>query len=72
VTAQMVTGYHDAVHGATVEYLRTLREEDYERIVDKRWDPPVTLAVRLMSVLNDVTQHSGQAAYVRGLVDVRG
>jgi uncharacterized damage-inducible protein DinB len=72
VTAQMLTGYHDAVHGATVEYLRTLREEDYERIVDKRWDPPVTLAVRLMSVLNDVTQHSGQAAYVRGLVDVRG
>jgi hypothetical protein len=29
----------------------------------------VTLAARLVSVLNDTTQHAGQAAYVRGLVD---
>ena len=36
---------------------------------DERWDPPVTLAVRLLSVLGDTTQHAGQASYVRGLVD---
>jgi hypothetical protein len=29
----------------------------------------VTLGVRLISVLNDDTQHVGQAAYVRGLID---
>jgi uncharacterized damage-inducible protein DinB len=71
-SAEMLAGYHDAVHGATVDYLRTLGDEDYARVVDERWDPPVTLAVRLLSVLNDTTQHAGQAAYVRGLVDRRG
>jgi hypothetical protein len=31
----------------------------------------VTLGVRLVSVVNDCTQHAGQAAYVRGLLDRR-
>ena len=70
-TAELLTGYQDAVHSATVDYLATLSDEDYDRVVDERWDPPVTLAVRLMSVLNDTTQHAGQASYVRGLVDRR-
>lgn len=38
-----------------------------ERVVDERWDLPVTLAVRLVSVVNDTTQHAGQAAFVRGI-----
>jgi uncharacterized damage-inducible protein DinB len=67
--AELLTAYYDAVHGATVDYLRTLGDDDYGRVVDERWDPPVTLAARLVSVLNDTTQHAGQAAYVRGLVD---
>jgi uncharacterized damage-inducible protein DinB len=71
-TAEMLSGYQDAVHASTVEYLRTLTEADYPRVVDERWDPPVTLGVRLMSVLNDATQHVGQAAYVRGLLEGRG
>ncbi len=70
-TAEMLAGYHDAVHSATVDYVATLEDEDYARVVDERWDPPVTLAVRLVSVLNDTTQHAGQAAYVRGLIDRR-
>ena len=61
-------GYYDAVHAATIDYLRTLKDDDYERIVDRRWDPPVTLTVRLVSVLADDLQHVGQAAYVRGLL----
>ena len=36
--------------------------------VDRRWDPPVTLGVRLISVADDDIQHAGQAAYVRGLL----
>ena len=48
--------------------LRGLAAADLERVVDERWDPPVTLAVRLNSVLSDDLQHVGQAAYVRGLV----
>lgn len=70
-TAEMLTGYHDAVHDASVEYVRGLTDDDYERVVDEHWDPPVTLAVRLLSVLNDTTQHVGQAAYVRGLLERR-
>ena len=71
-TREMLSGYQDAVHSSTVDYVRTLQDGDYPRVVDERWDPPVTLAVRLVSVLNDTTQHVGQAAYVRGLVDRRG
>ncbi len=70
--AELLVAYQDAVHRSTVDYLATLDDDDYARVVDDRWDPPVTLAVRLMSVLNDTTQHAGQASYVRGLVDRRG
>ena len=71
-TAEMLVGYADAVHAASVAYVETLGPDDYERVVDENWDPPVTLAVRLGSVLNDTLQHAGQAAYVRGLVGRRG
>jgi hypothetical protein len=70
-TPEMLAGYQDAVHSATVDYLKTLEPDDYERVVDERWDPPVTLLVRLVSVLSDTLQHAGQASYVRGLVERR-
>src|SRR5690606_21943389 len=60
-------GYHDAVHAQTLSALRSLTAKDLERIVDERWDPPVSLGVRLVSALSDDLQHVGQAAYVRGL-----
>lgn len=67
----LLTGYYDAVHSATVEIIRSMSEADYGRIVDRRWTPPVTAAVRMVSVVNDITQHIGQAAYVRGLLPSR-
>ncbi len=66
--AALLTGYLDAVCDRTVDYLRGLAADDFDRIVDDRWDPPVTLGVRLTSVANDDLQHAGQAAYVRGLL----
>jgi hypothetical protein len=42
-----------------------------DRVVDTRWDPPVTLAVRLVSVISDDLQHVGQAAFVRGIAERR-
>jgi hypothetical protein len=69
VTGDLLTGYHDAVLDMALEYVSTLAPADLDRIVDERWDPPVTLGVRLVSVVNDLTQHAGQAAYLRGLVD---
>ncbi len=67
-TAQALVEYYDAVHGPTLELLRGVTETDLDRVVDERWDPPVTLGVRLISVLDDDIQHAGQAAYVRGLL----
>jgi uncharacterized damage-inducible protein DinB len=69
VPADLLAGYHDAVHDRTVEYLRTLAADDLDRVVDTRWDPPVTLAVRLVSVISDDLQHIGQAAFVRGIAE---
>ncbi|MGC4888779.1 mycothiol transferase [Micromonospora sp. DT227] len=60
--------YHRAVVQRSVAYLRGLRPADLDRVVDENWDPPVTLGVRLVSVLDDDLQHAGQAAYVRGLI----
>ncbi len=63
----LLLAYYDAVHRQTVEFLGTLGDEDLDRIVDTRWDPPVTLGVRLVSTLADCLQHVGQAAYAKGL-----
>ncbi|MDV6290630.1 DinB family protein [Streptomyces sp. WAC04189] len=67
-SADLLTGYYDAVHEQTLGALRSLTAKDLERVVDENWDPPVTLGTRLVSVLSDDLQHVGQAAYVRGLV----
>ncbi|MCW3839056.1 DinB family protein [Micromonospora yasonensis] len=60
--------YHRAVVDRTLAYLRGLRPTDLDRVVDENWDPPVTLGVRLLSLLEDDLQHAGQATYVRGLI----
>ena len=68
-SGDLLTGYLDAVHAQTVDYVRGLSLSDLDRVVDERWDPPVSLGVRLVSILNDDQQHVGQAAYVRGLLE---
>jgi hypothetical protein len=69
ISAQLLAGYQEAVHQVTVSLLGPLSDADYDRVVDERWDPPVTLGVRLVSVVSDGLQHVGQAAYVRGLIE---
>ena len=69
--AEQLLGYADAVHDAVVAYVGSLTDEDLPRVVDERWDPPVTLAVRLVSVIGDGMQHAGQAAFVRGVIERR-
>ena len=67
-SVELLTGYHDAVFEQLVQCLKGLTEEDFDRIVDRSWDPPVTLGVRLVSVISDGLQHAGQAAFVRGVL----
>lgn len=61
--------YLAAVVERTVDYLGGLSDDALDEIVDRRWDPPVTRGVRLVSVIDDAVAHLGQAAYVRGLVE---
>jgi hypothetical protein len=65
----LLVGYHDEVADRTVAYLRELDASDLDRVVDAGWDPPVTLGIRLISILSDDLQHAGQAAYIRGLAE---
>ncbi len=66
--ASSLLGYFEDVHRKTLEYLDTLSDADLARVVDRSWDPPVTMGVRLVSVIVDDLQHVGQAAYVRGIL----
>lgn len=68
-SGEMLTGYYDAVYQETVKYVRGLTDADLDRVVDRNWDPPVTLAVRMISVVSDGLQHAGQAAYLHGLIE---
>lgn len=70
-SGDVLTGYYDVVHERTIRFVEQLTDADLPRIVDTSWDPPVTLGVRLVSVINDDTQHVGQAAFVRGIIERR-
>jgi hypothetical protein len=72
VEGPLLLQYFDAVHEQTIRYVGGLRPADLDRIVDERWDPPVSLGVRLVSVVADDLEHAGQAAFVRGLAERHG
>ena len=67
--ASLLLEYYDAVHTETIKFVSGLSDADLDRIVDYAWDPPVSLGVRLVSVISDDLQHAGQAAYLRGLIE---
>ncbi|MCC9144543.1 MULTISPECIES: DUF664 domain-containing protein [unclassified Arthrobacter] len=67
-SAETLLGYYDDVHSRTAAFISGLSAEDLDAVVDRAWDPPVTLGVRLVSTLADCLEHVGQAAYVRGMV----
>ena len=67
--ADLLAGYAQATHAATLRYLDT--EPDLDRVVDHRWDPPVTVGVRLVSIVDDDAKHLGQAELVKGVLATR-
>ena len=69
-TAALAT-YYEAVADTTREVLERTMEADLDRVIDDRWDPPVTVGVRLVSIADDCIQHAGQAAYARGMLERR-
>jgi hypothetical protein len=64
----VLVDYYETVWARTKAHLEGLNSEDLDRVVDDRWDPPVSLGVRLISIADDDVQHSAQAAYLRGLL----
>jgi len=63
----VLAAYFDAVLARTMDYLGSVDASELDRICETRWDPPVTVGVRLVSVLEDCVQHVGQARFVRGM-----
>ena len=70
-SGELLTRYYDAVHERTIRFVRGLTDAALPRVVDDYWDPPVTLGVRLVSVISDDLQHAGQAAFIRGVIERR-
>jgi hypothetical protein len=71
-SAALLREYHEETYAQSVKLVSAVTDPDLERVVDRRWTPPVTLGVRLVSVLDDDMQHVGQAAFVRGVLLRRG
>jgi hypothetical protein len=65
--ADLLRGYYHAVHKTTLEYIAGITAADLARVIDENWSPPVTVSVRLVSIIDDCAQHLGQAAYLRGI-----
>ena len=72
VDGSLLLGYHADVHALCLRYLDGLTAEELQRVVDERWDPPVTASARLVSVLGDTLQHLGQVGYVLGSAERTG
>lgn len=67
----LLLGYHDAVADRTLAYLASIGGDELDRVIDRSFDPPVSVGIRLVSVVGDDLQHVGQAQYVRGIVERR-
>jgi uncharacterized damage-inducible protein DinB len=66
-SADALIEYLQEVDGRTRRWLEGLTAADLDQIVDDRYDPPVTMGARLISVADDCLQHVGQANYLRGV-----
>lgn len=71
-SVQILLDYYRAMAVRTTRYLETVTEADLDRVLDEPYDPKPTVGVRINSVINDLALHSGEIAYIRGLITGRG
>ena len=70
---QTLLDYQRAVTERSKRYFQTLSQTDLDRELKEPWfQPPPTVGVRLVSIMDDSIIHAGQAAYVRGLRQGKG
>lgn len=62
----LLVDYLEAALTALIDYTSGLPDAAFDEIVDRNWEPPVTRAQRLTSIIDDASQHVGQAAYASG------
>lgn len=66
--AETLLGYYRATLERTKRYLPTLSKADLDKTVEGMpFQPPPTVGTMLVIILGDDLQHTGQAAYVKGL-----
>jgi DinB superfamily len=64
--AEMLLAYHDAVYDVTKSFLKELTPEELARELDEpRFQPLPTVAVRLVSVLENAMTNEGQIIYLK-------
>jgi len=68
----VLTDYLDAAYALIRDYLTDLDPASLDEVIDCSWQPPVTRASRLASIIDDAAQHSGQAVYSRRLLGLEG
>ncbi len=65
-SAELLLSYHDATYERMKSYLKTLTAEDLARQLDEpRYQPIPTVAVRLVSVLENAMTNEGQVSYLK-------
>lgn len=64
--------YLDAAYALARDYIGSLDPATLNEVIDRSWDPPVTRAARLVSIIDDAAQHSGQAVWARRLLGLEG
>ena len=65
-SAALLLAYHDATYERMKTYLGTLSTEDLARELDEpQYQPLPTVAVRLVSVLENAMQNAGQIGYLK-------
>ena len=67
-SAELLLLYHDATYERMTTYLGTLTATDLARVLDEpQYQPLPTVAVRLVSVLENAMNNAGQIGYLKGL-----
>jgi len=66
-SSEQLLGYHDATYEQMKTYLTSVSADELARELDEpQYDPRPTLAVRLVSVLENAMTNEGQISYLKG------
>jgi len=69
----ILVGYHQAALEKAQNYLSTLSSSDLDRKIDDSWTQFMpTVGSRIGITLDELQQHAGQVAYIRGIVQGQG